>query len=281
MHKKKQLKSKLLPKQLVEDKSSTLLQGQKSGHQSAFSLCPNEIQIWYAKPQAFNNAVIQERFRSWLSPEELTVLEGFRFERHRHTYLVAHALTRAALSLSLEIKPSAWQFHTNTFGKPFIAPPLDTHGIHFNLSHTEGMVAVTMTKLGAIGIDVESINRETSILELASDILSTSEHLDLKQQSKAEQHARLLKYWTLKEAFVKATGFGLTSGLQSHAFDLEAQPHPRLLTQTDTQPTDWLFRQFTLPSGHILALAHHQPDTDNTFVSLKEALWLQESAELG
>ena len=270
-----------MPKQLSEEKSSPLLQGQKSGHQSAFYLCPNEIQIWYAKPQAFNNAAIQERFRSWLSPEELAALRAFRFERHRQTYLVAHALLRAALSLSLEVKPSAWQFHTTPFGKPFIAPPLDTHGIHFNLSHTEGMVAVAMTKLGAIGIDVESISRETSILELANDILSTSEHLDLKQQSTADQQARLLKYWTLKEAFVKATGLGLTSGLQSHTFDLEAQPHPRFLTQTNTPPTDWLFRQYTLPSGHILALAHQQCVTDNTFVSLKEALWLQEIAELG
>lgn len=283
MHKKNLLKSQLLPKQPDEDKSSNLLQRLKSGQKSAFYLCPNEIQIWYVTPEIFNDGAIQSRLLSWLTPEEQNRFNAFRFERHRQTFLVAHALLRAALSISLGIEPSDWQFQTNAFNKPFIAPPFDQHGLHFNLSHTEGKVALGLTQLGPIGIDVESISRETSIIELAAEILSERERLDLLSCSKINQQSRLLSYWTLKEAFVKATGQGLTSGVKQYVFDLEAHPHPTIsfLGPTESQVSDWQFRQYTLPTGHILALAHQQPDVQNIIVTVKEATWLYEIAELG
>jgi 4'-phosphopantetheinyl transferase len=101
--------------------------------------------------------------------------------------------------------------------------------------------------------------------------------------SKTDQQTRLLRYWTLKEAFVKATGLGLTLGVQQYIFDLEAHPHPTMsiLSPADSQVSDWQFRQYTLPTGHILALAHQQPDAQNIIVTVKEATWLHEIAELG
>jgi 4'-phosphopantetheinyl transferase len=274
---------KLLSEFNTNRQSASLWPLLKSGPQSAFFLYPNEIQVWYAKPEDFNNEVIQQKFRSWLSEAEIASLKALRFEHHRLTYLVAHALLRAALSSYTDVKPAAWQFQTNPFNKPFIAPPLNTLGLHFNLSHTEGMVALALTRIGALGVDVESISREQNVSEIAQDILTANEYLDLTQHAKTDQHTRLLKYWTLKEAFVKATGLGLTSGLQTFEFDLDVQPQPiiRFLSPKDTLAKNWHFKQCVLPSGHILALAHHQLEAPHTQVSLNEALWLQENAKLG
>jgi 4'-phosphopantetheinyl transferase len=255
----------------------------KSGPQSAFFLCPNEIKVWYARPEDFNDEVIQQKFRSWLSDTELASLKALRFEHHRLIYLVAHALLRAALSRCTDIKPCDWQFQTNLFNKPFIAPPLHSLGLHFNLSHTEGMVALALTQIGPLGIDVESTSRPQNASEIAQDVLTQNEYLDLTLQAQTDQHTRLLKYWTLKEAFVKATGLGLTSGLQTFEFDLDAQPQPviRFLSPNDTLARNWQFKQYTLPSGHILALAQHHPEKPQAHVSLNEALWLQETDNLG
>ena len=255
----------------------------KSGPQSAFFLCLNEIQVWYAKPQDFNDEAIKQKFYSWLSETERAFLKALRFEQDRLTYLVAHALLRAALSSYTDVKPADWQFQTNPFNKPLIAPALNTQGLHFNLSHTKGMVALALTRVGPLGIDVESTSREQNISEIAPDILTSNEYLDLNQQAQSDQHTRLLKYWTLKEAFVKATGLGLTSGLQTFEFDLDVQPQPiiRFLSPKDTLAKNWQFKQCLLSSGHILALAHHHPEAPHTQVSLNEALWLQETAKLG
>jgi len=263
--------------------SASLLPTLKSGPQSAFFLCPNEIQVWCAKPEDFNDEGTQHKFRSWLSDAELACLKALRFEHHQLTYLVAHALLRAALSRCTDVKPCDWQFQTNPFNKPFIAPPLNRLDLHFNLSHTEGMVALALTQIGPVGIDVESTSRDQNISEIAPDILTSNEYFDLNQQAQTDQHTRLLKYWTLKEAFVKATGLGLTSGLQTFEFDLDQQPEPviRFLSPNDTLTRSWHFKQCTLHSGHILALAHHHPEAAHAQVLLDEALWLQETANLG
>lgn len=281
------LKKKLLPKLLAElntnSQGVSLWPALKSGPQSAFFLSANEIQVWYARPQAYNDVAMQKMFCSWLSDTEIASLNAFRFEHHRLTYLVAHALLRAVLSRYTDIKPSEWQFQTNPFNKPFIAPSLDTLGLHFNLSHTEGMVAVALTQIGPIGIDVESTSRQQNVSEIAQDILTPYEYRNLNQLTHTDQQTQFLKYWTLKEAFVKATGAGLTAGLQTFEFDLDAQPHPviRFLSPNETLANRWQFQQHTLPSGHILALAHHHPETPHAEVLLNEALWLQETAKLG
>ena len=126
---------------------------------------------------------------------------------------MAHALLRAALSSYTDIKPADWQFQT------------------------KGMVALALTRVGPVGIDVESTSREQNISEIALDILTSNEYFDLNQQAKTDQHTRLLKYWQFKHCI--------------------------------------------LPSGHILALAHHHPEALHAQVSLNEALWLQETANLG
>jgi len=267
----------------TNSQSTSLWPVPKSGPQSAFFLHPNEIQVWYATPQAFHDVAIQQKFRSWLSDSELASLNALRFEHHRLTYLVAHALLRAALSKHTGVKPADWQFQTNPFNKPFIADPLNALGLHFNLSHTDGMVAMALTQIGPLGIDVESTTHAQNVSEIAQDILTPNEYRNLNQQPHTHQHTRLLKYWTLKEAFVKATGLGLTSGLQTFEFDLDAQPQPviQFLSPNETLAKSWEFQQYTLPYGHIIALAHHHPEAPHAKVSLNEALWLQETAKLG
>lgn len=258
------------------------MQTLKSGPQSAFFLCKNEIQVWYATPQILTDNATQQKLLSWLSTSELNTLRAFRFEHDRLTYLVAHGLLRATLARHTGINPANVEFQTNPFNKPYIAAPLEALGLHFNLSHTSGIVALALTKLGQVGIDVESTHPAKNVSDIAKEILTSNEYINLMQHNSADRFSRLLKYWTLKEAFVKATGIGLTYGLQTFEFDLDAQPAPliRFLSPTDTHASDWKFQQITLPSGHILAIASHLPAQPNISISLQEADWLTEFAEL-
>jgi len=273
---------KLLSELMTQTKSFTLLQTLKSGPQSAFFLCKNEIQVCYAKPQRLNDVATQQKFRSWLSASELNILKAFRFEHDRLTYLVAHGLLRATLARHTGINPAHIEFQTNPFHKPYISAPLEALDLHFNLSHTAGIVALALTKLGPVGVDVESTHPAKNVSDIAKEILTPNEYVNLMQHNNADRHACLIKYWTLKEAFVKATGIGLTYGLQTFEFDLDAQPQPliRFLSPTDTHASDWKFQQITLTSGHILAIASHLPDQPNISISFKEADWLTEFANL-
>jgi len=57
-----------------------------------------EILIWFIEPETIQDPARLNRFLQWLSPEERAQHQRFRFDKHRHTYLVSHALMRGALS---------------------------------------------------------------------------------------------------------------------------------------------------------------------------------------
>lgn len=239
----------------------------------------NDIKIWYALPESLNDSRLLERFCSWFSPSELHVCKSYRFKKDQHTYLIAHALLRAALSRCCDVHPARWTFHKNAYQKPYISEPTNTRHLHFNISHTEGMVAAAITRIGSIGVDVESLSRETIENGVAQEVLSEVEYRDYMQQTGTAQHTRLLQYWTLKEAYVKATGRGITAGLKNHAFDLSEQLDPkiRFLEPNENLESDWKFWQYGLDTGHMLALACQTRSLVRPPIHIEEAHWLSET----
>lgn len=237
-----------------------------------------DITVWYALPQSLNDSSVLERFYSWLSPSELHICKSYRFKKDQHTYLIAHALLRAALSRCCDVPPERWQFQSNEYQKPFITEPTNARHLHFNISHTDGMVAIAITRIGPIGVDVEPLSREAIENGVAQEVLSEVEYLDYMQQRDSAKHARFLQYWTLKEAYVKATGRGMTAGLKNHAFNLSdpCNPKIRFLEPGENLDADWDFWQYRLDTGHILALACQSQTTVKPPFYIQEALWLSE-----
>lgn len=254
------------------------------------TLHPNEIKVWYVQPEDFSDPAPLSTYYSWLSAAERKTLHRFRLQKHQHLYLIAHALLRGALSQASDTHPSAWQFHTNRFNKPLIAPQDEQQSLHFNLSHTEGLAAVSLTTLGSVGIDVERTSQHKSnthntpdILDsdIASDILTRDEYLDYLSVPLKQKHDRIMRYWTLKEAYVKATGLGLSAGLKTCSFDLNATPSPKIqflsedISDPMQCPTAWQFWQTKLATDHLLAVGAHAPSEVECTISIEHATWLQ------
>ena len=237
-------------------------------------IAPNEIKVCYLQPDVLQDVALIKHYLSAFDADELNTYANFRFAKDRHTYLVAHALLRGALSRYAGSEPGEWAFRRNANNKPFILKPEHAGDLQFNLSHTQGMVAVAITRMGQVGIDVECLNRDNTSLDIAMEILSEDEYSDFIQHK--ENYKRLLDYWTLKEAFVKATGLGLTSGLKNHAFDLSEpnEPKIRFLTPNQYSSRDWKFWQNYLHHEYLLAVACHMPEKQDIRLDTEEALWL-------
>nr|AFB69891.1 PPTase3 [uncultured bacterium] len=52
-----------------------------------------------------------------------------------------------------------WQFQVSAEGRPSLAPPFDRSGLHFNLAHTDGVVAMAVCRHPRVGVDVEKVGR--------------------------------------------------------------------------------------------------------------------------
>lgn len=176
-----------------------------------------------------------------LDGRERARLNAFLFAADRRDFAAAHALLRRVLSRHGGLLPQSWAFETSVFGKPAIAegqtedPPLT-----FSLSHTRGLVACAVGRAADIGVDVESLDRMAGDPgEIATRYFSPLEVQNLQMQPPSERRGRFIDVWTLKEAYLKAIGLGLSHPLNSFAFEFAADGALRLRREEQEGEAEW------------------------------------------
>lgn len=183
---------------------------------AAGALGPGEAHVWYGATDSLTHERVR-RLSATLSPDERIKADRFRFPADRRDYIAAHALLRASLSNGYPMAPRDWEFIIDARGKPRIANPPD--GVRaFSLSHTRGFVAISIATMPAIGVDVECIDRRIGVSEMAQSCCSDAEANRVAAATSAAAH--FFELWTLKEAYVKAVGTGLSQQLRDISFDI-------------------------------------------------------------
>jgi 4'-phosphopantetheinyl transferase len=214
-----------------------------------------DVFVWWMECAAPSPPIIA-RWRTCLSETELIQADRFRFEIDRSTYTAAHWLLRHALTSVAEFPPQGWRFASREHGKPEVDASLGLPDLQFNLSHTRGFVACAVSAKHDVGIDVEALSREPDI-DVADRFFSPDETAILRAMPRALQPLTFLRFWTLKEALIKATGEGLHRALDSFSFSLDPVAirfHP---PETDA-PARWRFMERQPTPAHLLALAVRQ-----------------------
>lgn len=245
--------------------------------QSTLPIAFEGVLIWHIEPESLTDAVRCAEFLSWLSPEERATHDRFRFDRHRHTYLVSHALLRGALSRLVDRSPAQWLFGLNAYGKPHLANPDPNLDIQFNLSHTHGMAVLALVINREVGIDVENLDRQESNTDIAERFFAPEEVRELISQPQDKQPFRFLEYWTLKESYIKAIGMGLSCPLESFAFQPRSpQQAPRLLRVDDPvlSQKKWTFWQEQIGLQHLVALCVQSVAEKQFIPAINRADWL-------
>lgn len=200
------------------------------------------------------------RLRALLSDEELERHDRFRHEGAAMEYLCARALVRRALSSWAPVDPEAWRFEANEYGRPSVAGPETAEPVHFNLSHTRGMVVLALGRDPLVGVDVEPIDRTVDVLPIVDRFFSTTEAAALRALPVERHRDRFLALWTLKEAYIKARGMGLAIPLGDFSFSPDDDPVRIAFAPTlDDEPAAWRFHRLDLDGRHRIALAAKVP----------------------
>jgi 4'-phosphopantetheinyl transferase len=163
--------------------------------------------------------------RATFSPREEDRFQSFATDALRSRWGAGRGTLREVLGRALRCAPQEVQFRYGPHGKPQAAgSPL-----RFNISHS-GALAVIALALGAeVGVDVElpRVRRSDAI---ARRFYAPAEierlFAEPDQGRRADAFFRL---WTCKEAFLKATGEGLSRSTRS--YEIALQP-PRLVWAT-------------------------------------------------
>jgi 4'-phosphopantetheinyl transferase len=230
------------------------------------------ITVWAASVAAVPDA-LWPRLEILLDAAEQERAKRFRFERDCRHYWAAHALKRLMLTRSTggAVVPQAWTFDTGPHGRPAVARGGD---VHFNLSHCAGLVACAVSRAAEPGIDVESLDRAVP-WDVAEAYFAADEAKWLDGLPAKERQAGFLRLWTLKEAYIKATGLGLSQPLKAFAIGFD----PLRISFTDPalgDPSTWRFEQMEIDGRYVLALAWRAPakpiEVEVTSVNLESLL---------
>jgi 4'-phosphopantetheinyl transferase len=193
-----------------------------------------------------------------LSPDERARAGRFVFPRDRVAFVAAHALLRQTLSDFADVPPEAWAWSLTAHGKPRLADAHAGCGLSFNLSHTDGLVACAVSRgvdVGDVGIDAESLTPRVDPLEIADRFFSTAEVAALRACADGDRQQRFIELWTLKEAYVKAIGEGLSHPFNTFGFFLDDPAGPRFDAPAGQDPAAWQFALFAPADTHRMAVA--------------------------
>ena len=205
-----------------------------------------------------------EAYKPLLSNEEHERMARLVFERDRRAFLITRALVRTTLSRYASVAPADWRFVENVHGRPEILDrPPGTPDLRFNLSHTDGLIACAVTIGREVGVDVEHINRPLTH-DVAGRFFAPAEVNDLRALPAEDQRKVFFDYWTLKEAYIKARGFGLALPLGDFAFKLTPPDPPSIAFEPalDDDPSTWQFMQDWPTPLHRLGLAVRREGAD-------------------
>lgn len=216
----------------------------------------HEAHVWWVCPESVSDPAVLARYAAALSPDETARYQRFRFAKDRHQFLVSHALVRQVLSLYADIPPAAWQFVANPQGRPEIAASLIGLPLRFNLTHTAGLAACVVSLETDCGIDAEMLSLPANPSGIALKMFAANEQRDLASLQGAAYLSRFFSYWTLREAYCKAIGLGLSAEMDTFAFEV-AEPAPiRIRFSAGYEDAGhWQFTLLHLTPQHMVAVA--------------------------
>jgi 4'-phosphopantetheinyl transferase len=174
-----------------------------------WSLANHEVHVWASSLAADAEAIAT--YTSALSSDEIERVARFRFELHRNRFITGRGWLRTVLARYLDRQPGELRFEYNENGKPSL------HGselaFHFNLAHCGDLAVLAITRAAEVGVDVERVRPLKDADDIADRFFSPTESDGLKALTAAEKPAAFFNLWTRKEAWLKATGEGLSDSL--------------------------------------------------------------------
>ena len=180
----------------------------------------------------------------------------FVFERDRTAYTATRGALRTLAGAYLGRRPEELELGYGARGKPYLtAPPPGAEPLCFNVSHSGELALLAFVRGREVGVDIERRREMRDLLSLAHTSFSPHEYEALCRLPPRDHTAAFFACWSRKEAFIKATGEGVS---QLADFDVTVHPdEPARLLRVPGPPPGhprWSIRDLPAVPGYAAAL---------------------------
>ncbi|TFH73473.1 4'-phosphopantetheinyl transferase superfamily protein [Gammaproteobacteria bacterium LSUCC0112] len=191
----------------------------------------HKIDLWWIPVPDIPVEALYKSCGDILSPDERNRFESQRLRKGQLQFLLTRLSLRYLLSAyQADVQPQQWRILKSETGRPCVDRIQSL--LEFNLTHTGQHLLIAFTSAGEPGLDAELSGRSVDAKQVASRYFSIDESRDITDTRPDDQNDLFLRYWTLKEAAVKATGQGLSVALRRFCF---SNPTNKTFHFSDTQ----------------------------------------------
>jgi 4'-phosphopantetheinyl transferase len=181
----------------------------------------SRVDVWRVR---LDEPVTARSEASVLSADEIVRASRFHFEKDRIYFTRCRSALRSLLATYLVIPATEIRFEYLTSGKPQLAADQNPQALQFNVSHSANIALIAVGSAHRLGIDIERIRSDVDTAALAERFFSLRERAGLEALPNHLRVTGFFACWTRKEAFLKATGDGLSFPL----VDFSVTTHPDL-----------------------------------------------------
>jgi len=190
-----------------------------------------------------DDAALAELVDTGLSSEEKERAGRFRNQRQAQRFASARVALRHLLASYLHCDTRSVALGTAPGGKPRLEPVTD-RWLCFNLSHSDEMALVGVSRGREIGVDLERLRDDVDLEGLVARVMSPPERRLLSRLPPKPRQAAFYRFWARKEAYLKGLGTG---------FQLE--PRAVHVTGEGPAPDGWVLHDLDVGPGYAAALA--------------------------
>jgi 4'-phosphopantetheinyl transferase len=199
------------------------------------------IKLWQGEIAA--EEADYQRYWHILDQTEQQHANSIKNEQQYKRYVAVHARLRILLGDAVNAAPEQLRIHKAEFGKPYL---VDYPELAFNLSHTANKMVVVTAYHCVLGVDIELCKPRTNLAALVDKCFAEEELNYWQQLPESHQTLAFYRFWTRKEAFVKATGRGIALGLKQCVVNPQNPSELLRIPENYGQASKWLIQDIDL-----------------------------------
>ena len=209
----------------------------------------DEVHVW----RVDLGRVAEVRQLSHLSPDEVARARRFRFQVDRDHFVAGRAVLRQILGRYLGTRPSDLVFDYGPQGKPSLAD--NPYDLHFNLSHSRGLMLCALSRGRKLGVDVEHLRDDVDFGGVAQSFFAPQEIATLRRVPAHLKKHTFFTCWTRKEAYIKACGQGLSLPLDRFTVPiLDTEPMRLQSENAPLESAKWSLAPLLTEAEYVAAL---------------------------
>lgn len=232
---------------------------------AAFSpeLSESTVHVWSFPTRASPHVVAT--FERVLVPQERDRALRFRVHQLYSSFVIARGALRHLLGHYLSCDPAKVSLVYGLNGKPAVESP---SSLHFNVTHSCDLAVIALTAHREVGVDVEQIRPLPDMEQIANHFFCPEEASEVMSVPRNQRERAFFLCWTRKEAYIKATGDGFSTPLDSFRVAVHPDIAARFLhiEHNETEAQAWTLHDLQVAVGYAAALAYRdQPRSLSVF----------------